>query len=292
MSEKKIEYTTHDYEPLNKAIDENLRIKRTRSIWGYAKSVALILIALGILALLLAWAYSLINKHYILKRVAGVQERVIEEKINEAVSSSGISNNTNKLRMLGDNQIAIEELDKAKEELAREKEKNQDLVNQIENTKDQMKSAALELEKSVGKVSTFESQKLALLTKQKELENELAGLKEENKERDKILEQLEELKDKNKNIKDDFYLFIEEQIKVNNKSVRVMTRYKYRDLSLTRPSRVDCYADFNPSFGVRLADLEMGAKGKDFNFDKVFSEAGFTKNQFVKVKKENCKFLN
>ena len=95
MSEKQIEYTTHDYEPLNKAIDENLRIKRTRSVWGYAKSVALILIALGILALLLAWAYSLINKHYILKRVAGVQERVIEEKINEAVSSSGISNNTN-----------------------------------------------------------------------------------------------------------------------------------------------------------------------------------------------------
>ena len=76
-----------------------------------------------------------------------------------------------------------------------------------------MKSAALELEKSVGKVSAFWSQKLALLTKQKELENELAGLKEENKEKDKILEQLEELEYKNKNTKDDFYLFMKEQIK-------------------------------------------------------------------------------
>ena len=101
MANKDIEYTVHDYGPLNKAIDENLRIKRTRSVWGYAKSVALILIALGIFLLLLAWAYSLLNKHYILKRVAGVQERVIEEKINEAVSSSGISKATDKLKMLG-----------------------------------------------------------------------------------------------------------------------------------------------------------------------------------------------
>ena len=80
-------------------------------------------------------------------------------------------------------------------------------------------------------------------------------------------------------------MFIEEQIKVNNNSVRVMTRYKYRDLSLTKPSSVDCYVDFKPSFGVKLADLEMGAKGKDFNFDKVFSEAGIKKNQIVKLKK-------
>ena len=40
MANKDIEYTVHDYGPLNKAIDENLRIKRTRSVWGYAKSVA------------------------------------------------------------------------------------------------------------------------------------------------------------------------------------------------------------------------------------------------------------
>ena len=84
MANKDIEYTVHDYGPLNKAIDENLRIKRTRSVWGYAKSVALILIALGIFLLLLAWAYSLLNKHYILNRVAVIQERVVEEKINEA----------------------------------------------------------------------------------------------------------------------------------------------------------------------------------------------------------------
>ena len=47
---------------------------------------ALILIAIGFLMVLLAWAYSLLHKHYILKRVGAVQERVIEERINEAIS--------------------------------------------------------------------------------------------------------------------------------------------------------------------------------------------------------------
>ena len=41
-----------------------------------------------------------------------------------------------------------------------------------------------------------------------------------------------------------------------------------------------------------LADLEMGQKGKDFSFNKIYSEQGFSKDQFKKVKQENCRFIN
>jgi len=299
MANKEIEYTIHNYAPLNKAIDENLRIKRTRSVWGYAKSVALILIAIGIFLVLLAWAYSLLNKHYILKRVAGVQERVIEEKINEAVSSSGISKATDKLKMLGDNQMAIEKLGEAeeklgeaKEELASEKGEKEQIQAEKEVLEKQMINSKNELEKSVGQLQSFESEKLSLLNQMEDLENQLEQIKEESEEREKLLKKLEELKEKNKNIKNNFYLFSEEQIKVQNKNVRVMTRFLYKGLDISKPISVDCYVDFRPSFGASLADLEMGIKDADFKFHKVFSDKGFTKNEFKKVKKENCRFLN
>lgn len=78
MAEKTVEYTVHDYDPLNKAIDENLRIKRTRSVWGYAKSAALIMVAVGILALLLAWAYYLYKKPHRLVSLDNIEKRMVE----------------------------------------------------------------------------------------------------------------------------------------------------------------------------------------------------------------------
>ena len=57
----------NDYHPVNQYIDEQSKLRRARSFWIRAKSWALILIAIGILVLLLAWAYSLLHKHYILK---------------------------------------------------------------------------------------------------------------------------------------------------------------------------------------------------------------------------------
>ena len=54
----------HDYTPVNKYIDEQARIRRTKSIWGYTRSIALFLAALGIFLLLLALAYWIFNKPY------------------------------------------------------------------------------------------------------------------------------------------------------------------------------------------------------------------------------------
>ena len=301
MANKDIEYTVHDYGPLNKAIDENLRIKRTRSVWGYAKSVALILIALGIFLLLLAWAYSLLNKHYILKRVAGVQERVIEEKINEAVSSSGISKATDKLKMLGDNQMEIEKLGEAEEklgeaeeELTSEKEKKEQIQAEKEVLEKQMINSKNELEQSVGKLDTFKSEKLALLNEMESLKNQLKDLEGKSEAKDEILKQLEELKKKNENIKNSYYLFSEENIEVKNKKVRVMTRFYFKDPDSNKPTSVDCYVDFAPSYGVKLADLELGGKDEDFSFDAIYKNKNkrFSKKIFEEVKKNHCIFLN
>ena len=61
MASKIIE-TTHDYEPVNKYITEKARIKRTRSVWGYTRSLALFLIAFGIFLILAAYAYHIFKK--------------------------------------------------------------------------------------------------------------------------------------------------------------------------------------------------------------------------------------
>ena len=57
MSHKIIETTSHDYQPVNKYIDEKARLKRTKSVWGYTRSLALFLVALGIFLILAACAY-------------------------------------------------------------------------------------------------------------------------------------------------------------------------------------------------------------------------------------------
>ena len=292
MVEKISSHNENDYSSVNRYIDEQNRLRKAKSFWLNARSWALIFISVGLLAVLLAYAYSLLNKHYILKRVAYVQERVIEEKINEAISTGGISNSVNKLKMIGDNKIAIEELDKIEKRLENEKEKNTKFKDEIEMSKNKILETKKQLEVSVGELASFESEKINLLKQMSELADQIKKLEGESDEKNKLLDQLKTLEAKNKNIKNNFYLFSEEKIKVQNKDIRVMTRFLYKDLDLTQPISVDCYIDFRPSFGANLADLALGKKNENFNFDKVFSKNGFTKEEFKKIKKKNCRFLN
>jgi hypothetical protein len=64
MSENKITYSVHDYTPVNKYIDEKSRIQNTKSVWGYTKSIALFLLALGLFLILAAYAYHLYKNNY------------------------------------------------------------------------------------------------------------------------------------------------------------------------------------------------------------------------------------
>ena len=39
MSDEKITYSVHNYDPVNKYIDEKSRIKNAKSVWAYTKSL-------------------------------------------------------------------------------------------------------------------------------------------------------------------------------------------------------------------------------------------------------------
>ncbi len=292
MSDRITKGSENDYHPVNQYIDEQSKLRRARSFWINAKSWALILIAIGFLMVLLAWAYSLIHKHYILKRVAVVQEAVIEQKINDAISNGGISKSIEKLQMLGNNEIAIEKLNKAQKALENEKNKNKNLAKRIEDTANQINKQKEELEKSVGKIESFESEQLASLMKQQEIENELEELKQKGEEREEIIKKLEEIKKKNKNAQQLHYIFNEEVIKVNNKNLRIMTRYKFKDFSATKPMLVDCYIDFVKLANQKLVDLNLGTSDSDFKVSNEYLESGYNKQQFSIIKQENCRFLN
>ena len=47
MANDNIQYDVHDYEPVNKYIEDQARLKRSASTWRYAKSVTLIMTGLG-----------------------------------------------------------------------------------------------------------------------------------------------------------------------------------------------------------------------------------------------------
>ena len=87
MPDEKIQYEVHDYDPLNKYIDERSRIKRTRSVWGYTRSLALFLIALGIFLILAAYAY------HIFKKPHPLQQDEIEQQQSENINKDIINKN-------------------------------------------------------------------------------------------------------------------------------------------------------------------------------------------------------
>ena len=90
MSDEKIQYEVHDYDPLNKYIDERSRIKRTRSVWGYTRSLALFLIALGIFLILAAYAYHIFKKpHDSVRSDTSVSEDS-EKQINQEIANNGL----------------------------------------------------------------------------------------------------------------------------------------------------------------------------------------------------------
>ncbi|MDA7830351.1 hypothetical protein N9A57_00030 [Candidatus Pelagibacter sp.] len=83
MSDENIQYDVHDYEPVNKYIDDQSRLKRSASTWRYAKAATLVMVGVGILAVLLAWAYYLYKKPHRLVSLSEIEQRVLlnEERL-------------------------------------------------------------------------------------------------------------------------------------------------------------------------------------------------------------------
>ena len=129
MASKIIE-TTHDYEPVNKYIDEKARIKRTRSVWGYTRSLALFLIAFGIFLILAAYAY------HIFKKPHPLQQDEMDQQQSENIHKEVINKNK-KIKELEDN---IKQLESDVEE----NPENQLLKQQLEEKTNEVKKAKQE----------------------------------------------------------------------------------------------------------------------------------------------------
>jgi len=289
MANKDIEYTVHDYGPLNKAIDENLRIKRTRSVWGYAKSVALILIALGIFLLLLAWAYSLLNKHYLIKQITEVQKEVVEKETQKILNSKGFSKTSGSMQNLAEGVNAEAENQKLEKELSEAKEKSDQILSQVselqmkleteEQNQSEMKKT---LEEQFGsKISELRSENSDLLDQTKDLEEKLKN----NPKESELLQKLDELKKKGQAMGNVRY-FAHRNTRKHGYDLTVKTRFHFQD-AYKKPNKIECYINFGvPS----LADLEMGTKNADFSVAKNYIEKGFEKRDFVNIKKNKCQW--
>ena len=80
MSDENIQYDVHDYEPVNKYIEDQSKLKRSASAWRYAKAATLVMVGVGVLAVLLAWAYYLYKKPHRLVSLSEIERRVLQNE--------------------------------------------------------------------------------------------------------------------------------------------------------------------------------------------------------------------
>jgi hypothetical protein len=83
MSDDNIQYNVHDYEPVNKYIDEKARLRRTKSVWGYTRALALFLVAFGIFLILAAYAYHIFKKPHPIEEILNNDNENISENTSE-----------------------------------------------------------------------------------------------------------------------------------------------------------------------------------------------------------------
>ena len=295
MSEERItKGSENDYHPVNQYIDEQSKLRRARSFWINAKSWALILIAVGLLAVLLAWAYSLLDRYYTLKKVAGIQEDVIRTEVENAIAGGDFPKTAENLSKLKNNIGLTEENEKLKEESSKLKEQNQkleidnkikkseisELKNRIESQKEIQEETKRSLKETFGeKIEKLESEKLDSL-------KEIAKLKEEiqNKpDNSELLKKLDTLEKQGEGLGNLRY-FTARSVDINNFNLLVKTRFHFKDVR-EKPNKVECYINFgDPS----LADLELQTKDQNFSVNQDIIDKGFKKSDFIKIKKEYC----
>lgn len=258
MAEEKIQYKENDFDPVNRFIDEQSAIRRSKSFWGYSKSIALILVAIGILAILIAYAFYLYNKKDYLTRVDQVRQKSYERGVSESRS-----------------QI------------------NQ-LQSKVSNLESSVKSSQLKIDGLETKNKTLETDNENLQKDFIKSRDEAAKLRTsmlENKEvkfYQKELQKIKEQATKDKiSLQTDLIYFIEKSHTLpNGKKVAVKTRWYFKDPSQEKPNLKNCYIDFQTS---DLRALELNDKQSDFNYPNYYSDKlKLKKDVFVQIKNEKC----
>ena len=255
MSDDKIQYDVHDYSPVNKYIEDQARLKRSASTWRYAKATALILVAIGILAVLLAWAYYLYKKPHRLVSLSNIEEKVL-------ANEERIINNERKIPK-------DEEINTSTGE---------NILRSEINKKDQK---ILELEKRLQNTDQQDANQM------QNLRDELKELKNEK------MELLNKLNEK-KQVKTNVIHFQSVNTELKGVSVTVTTRLHYDDPTNLKPNRSDgsdpitCYVLFNRD---DLKKVELGSKNEKPNVSGYHLKTlNVSENDFIKLKNNKCQF--
>ena len=139
MAYKTIETITHDYGPVNKYIDEKARLKRSRSVWGYTRSLALFLIALGIFLILAAYAYHIFKKPHPLQQEEIEQEQsenINKEIINKNKEIQGLEEEINQLESKvnenPENKLLKQQLEEKTKEAEQAKRQKDEIEKKLE----------------------------------------------------------------------------------------------------------------------------------------------------------------
>lgn len=259
MSEEKIQFNENDFDPVNRYIDEQSAIRRSKSFWANAKSISLILVALGILAILIAYAFYIYNKKDYLVKLDQVKSEAYER---------GISGSKNQVIQLQTNVENLESESKSKQLLIDSlKNKNQSLESDYQNLQK-------DFNKSRDEVANLRTSML-----------ENKEVKFYQKELDQIKQQAQ--KD-NTSVQIDTYIFTKIPHKLpNGQEVKVVSRWRFKDSNQDKPSYKDCYIDFERS-DFRMLDL--GTNETDINYESYYSERlKLDKSIFAEIKNSKCK---
>ena len=132
MAHKIFESTTHDYDPVNKYIDEKARLRRTKSTWRYTKALALFLIAFGLFLILAAYAYHIFKKPHPLSEYKNetVSSKSIENDLNQEINKKNnlIEKKNKELQSNPENELLKKEIQNLKKEKAEIQKKLENVV--------------------------------------------------------------------------------------------------------------------------------------------------------------------
>jgi len=130
MVHKIIETTRHDYDPVNKYIDEKARLRRTKSIWRNTRSAALALIAFGIFLILAAYAYHIFKKPHLLMKY---KDEIITNNDEVDKYNSKIDDIEKKIEEKNKNLLNSTNSEKDKKEIERLENELDELKRQRDN---------------------------------------------------------------------------------------------------------------------------------------------------------------
>ena len=132
MAHRIYETTTHDFDPVNKYIDEKARLRRTKSTWRYTKALALFLLSFGLFLILAAYAYHIFKKPHLLSeyKTETVSSKSIENEFNKEITEKNklIEKKNKELQSNPENELLKKEIENLKKEKAEIQKKLENVV--------------------------------------------------------------------------------------------------------------------------------------------------------------------